>query len=100
MGSRVASVLRDPITLAVGALAVHRLTRLVVDDEVTAPLRKRLTEAAPEGHLAYLLSCPWCVSIWLGAGWAALAVAAPPVAAGAGAVLAWSSATGLLASVE
>jgi hypothetical protein len=89
MGSRVASVLRDPITLAVGALAVHRLTRLVVDDEVTAPLRKRLTEAAPEGRIAYL-----------GAGWAALAVAAPPVAAGAGAVLAWSSATGLLASVE
>lgn len=98
MGSRVA-VLRDPVSLAVGALAVHRLTRLVAVDEVTAPLRASVSGRNPEGRLAYLLSCPWCVSVYVAAGWAALTVAAPPVAAGAGAALAWSSVTGLLASV-
>lgn len=100
MGSRVADRFRDPLTLAVGALAVHRLTRLTVEDEVTAPLRQRVLDAAPEGRLAYFLTCPWCVSVWVAGGWALLTAAAPTVAAGAGAVLAWSSATGLLASVE
>lgn len=99
MGARL-SVLRDPTALAVGALAVHRLTRLALEDEVTAPIRERITEAAPEGRLAYFVTCPWCVSMWAAAAWAALTVAAPAVAAPLGAVLAWSSVTGLLASVE
>lgn len=99
MGSRVAR-LRDPVTLAVGALAVHRLTRLVVEDTIADPIRDRIRERAPEGRLAYFLTCPWCVSVWIGAGWALLAGTRPGVAAGAGAALAWSSATGLLASVE
>lgn len=99
MGVRLSSF-RDPAALAVGALAVHRLTRLVVEDEVTRPARERLTAAAPEGRLAYFLTCPWCVSMWVAAGWAALTAAAPAVAAPAGAALAWSSATGLLSSLE
>jgi hypothetical protein len=40
--------LRDPVTLTVGALAVHRLTRLAVEDELTRPLRERIT-AGPRG---------------------------------------------------
>jgi hypothetical protein len=40
------------------------------------------------------------VSIYVAAGWAALTVAAPAVAVPAGAALAWSSVTGLLASLE
>lgn len=99
MGARL-SALRDPVSLAVGALAVHRLTRLAVEDEVTRPLRERIEEAAPEGRLAYFVTCPWCVSIWVGAGWAALSAAAPAVTAPLGAVLAWSSVTGLLSSME
>lgn len=94
------SSFRDPATLLVGALAVHRLTRLVTEDEVTRPVRERVQDAAPEGRLAYLLTCPWCVSVWIGAGWAALTAAAPAVAAPAGAALAWSSVTGLLSSWE
>jgi hypothetical protein len=92
--------LRDPVTLTVGALAVHRLTRLATEDELTASLRRRISSAAPEGRLAYLVTCPWCVSVYVAAGWAALTVAAPAVTAPAGAVLAWSSVTGLLASLE
>lgn len=92
--------LRDPVALAVGALAVHRLTRLATADEVTAPLRERVTDAAPEGRLAYLATCPWCVSVYAAAGWAVLTAAAPRAATAAGAVLAWSSVTGLLSSWE
>lgn len=99
MGNRLAA-LSDPASLAVGALAVHRLTRLATEDEITEPVRQRITTAAPEGRLAYLVTCPWCVSMWAGAGWAALTVAAPRTARALGAVLAWSSVTGLLASVE
>jgi hypothetical protein len=92
--------LRDPVTLTVGALAVHRLTRLATEDELTASLRRRISSAAPEGRLAYLVTCPWCVSVYVAAAWAALAVSAPAVAVPAGAALAWSSVTGLLASLE
>jgi hypothetical protein len=109
MGSRVVPVLRDPVTLIVGALAVHRLTRLITEDEITDPIRERLNPVVVNGprgieressRLGYLVRCPWCVSPYVAAGWAALTVAAPAVAATAGAVLAWSSVTGLLASLE
>lgn len=100
MGSRVVPVLRDPVTLLVGALAVHRLTRLVTEDELTAPLRNAAAGRNPEGRLAYLVRCPWCASPYVAAGWALLAVTAPTIAAPVGAVLAWSSVTGLLASME
>jgi hypothetical protein len=106
MGAR-RSAFRDPATLAVSALAVHRLTRLAVADEVTRPLRERVTSWA-EGdawrpahpQVAYFINCPWCISLWVAAGWAALTAAAPAVAAPAGAALAWSTAAGLLTSVE
>lgn len=102
------SSLRDPTALTVGALAVHRLTRLVVDDEVSAPLREWAQGAKEDTpvawrertRLGYLVACPWCVSMWAAAGWAALTVAAPRAAATAGAVLAWSSVAGLLSSWE
>jgi hypothetical protein len=92
------SALRDPVALVVGGLAVHRLTRLLVDDEVTRPLRERAERLGDRA--AYLAHCPRCVSVWVAAGWAGLAVAAPAVAAPAGAVLAWSAVSGLLSSLE
>jgi hypothetical protein len=98
---------RDPALLAVGALAVHRLTRLVIEDEVTSPVRARIrrwsdgtAERPAHPAVSYFLTCPWCVSVWVAAGWATLTATAPAVAAPAGAVLAWSSAAGLLSSLE
>lgn len=52
-------------------LAVARLTRLVVEDAILDRPRAWLQSRKPDGPLAYLLGCPWCVSIWLGAGVAA-----------------------------
>lgn len=100
MGARALMLFRDPPALAVGALAVYRLTRLVVEDEVTRPVREAVVLNSPESRLAYLIGCPWCVSMWAAAAWAGLTLAAPAVAAPAGAVLAWSAVSGLLSSLE
>lgn len=49
-------------------LAFARLVVLITMDMITARPREAVVEALKErGHnmLAYLLLCPWCVSIWL-----------------------------------
>jgi hypothetical protein len=50
------------------ALAVFRLTKLVVDDEIFADVRDKLLDRFPpeSTKLGYLITCPWCVSIYLG----------------------------------
>jgi hypothetical protein len=62
-------------------LAIHRLTRLAVADEIPVvkvpreklqnwfdPLDGRLPPAGGRlRSIAYLLGCPWCMSIWIGA---------------------------------
>lgn len=53
--------------LVVDVLATYRLTKLVIDDELTADLREKAFEHLnPDGKIAYLLTCPWCVSFWAG----------------------------------
>jgi hypothetical protein len=99
MGFRASTPFRDPTALTVSALAVYRLTRLLVEDEVTRPVRERLAENA-EGRLAYFVTCPWCVSVWVGAAWVGFTAAAPAVAAPVGAAFAWSAVAGLLSSLE
>jgi hypothetical protein len=61
--------------LAMGATA--RLTRLVTADVLMEPARDRLACLnAPDSALCYLLTCPWCASMWIAppvvlAAWAA-----------------------------
>lgn len=50
-------------TLATHVLATSRLTRLVIDDKITEPIRNRLHDLNSP-TLSYLITCPWCVSIW------------------------------------
>ncbi|HEY3630784.1 MAG TPA: DUF1360 domain-containing protein, partial [Jatrophihabitantaceae bacterium] len=74
------------IWLVVDALAVYRLTRLAVKDTITQPARRWLFgldragdgcpfagPAAPFANTLYALttaivSCPWCMSVWVSAG--------------------------------
>lgn len=56
---------------------IWRAARLAAVDEVTRPLRERIAARNPTGHFAYLVSCPWCVSVWLAPPIAAAAVCAP-----------------------
>jgi hypothetical protein len=58
--------------------AVYRATRLIVADDIALPLRMWVMDRFGEdGKMAYLVECPWCMSIWVGAaGVAGLTVAA------------------------
>ena len=53
-------------------LATFRATRLVNEDEITAPFRRlvcrldRDMEPGEVGRWTYFITCPWCVSIWVG----------------------------------
>ncbi len=76
------------ITFLKDALATYRLTRLVVDDVITAPIREQIFEKHPphDRSWSYALTCPWCASIWIGLGVAASRALVPkvwdPVASG------------------
>lgn len=74
------------IEVAIRAAATARLTRLVVDDEITREMREAVEGLWPGSKAAYFVTCPYCVSVWAGA----LAAVLPlPVAS----ALAFSSGT-------
>jgi hypothetical protein len=77
----------DLITLLVFILAVFRITHLFIYDRITLFIRKPFVEEiyleneSGEGHyeviykgnsfsqaIGYLLSCPWCLGIWVSIG--------------------------------
>ncbi len=58
------------VDLVVDGLATYRLVKLVRDDRITESFRTAVeeTQGPPErSKVTYLLSCPWCLSIWFGA---------------------------------
>lgn len=58
----------SPLDLVIDILATQRVTRLVVDDELTSPVREYIWKNHPpdETRLGYFVTCPFCVSIWAG----------------------------------
>lgn len=58
-----------PLELINDLLAIKRLTKLAQEDYLTEPIRSRLYEKFPpeSSKIGYLLSCPWCLSMWIGA---------------------------------
>jgi hypothetical protein len=54
------------INLLIDVLAVARLTRLVVEDQLTQPLRDVIDGNYQESRVAYLVHCPRCMSVWAG----------------------------------
>jgi Protein of unknown function (DUF1360) len=89
----------DALVLAVDALATFRLTRLLVEDEITSPIRKAVWKRydPSDSKLGYLFTCPWCVSIWVGAGIVAARYAAPAQWEPVARVFAGSAVTGMIA---
>ena len=56
-----------PLVLAVTVLAVARVTRFVVADQLTEGFRAWvINRFGSESNLAYLVHCNWCTSIWAG----------------------------------
>jgi hypothetical protein len=55
-------------SLSLTIFAVARVTRLINSDRITeAPRNAVLKRLDPEGLAAYLVVCPWCVSVYVGA---------------------------------
>ena len=51
------------------ALATYRLTKLVIDDKITEGPREYVFAHAGDpsvSKISYLITCPWCVSIYAG----------------------------------
>jgi hypothetical protein len=64
---------------AVDAVAAVRLTQLVVSDQITDPIRQKIWDKHPvESGSGYLISCPYCSSMYV----AALVMAARRLAPG------------------
>lgn len=58
--------------LTLGATA--RLTRLITDDYLTRHLRAfAFRRTGHDSDLSYLLTCPWCLGLWVSGGLFALA---------------------------
>ncbi len=56
--------------LLVDGLASYRLMKLVRDDLITEPARaavQRRTGPPEQSKASYLMTCPWCLSIYFGA---------------------------------
>jgi hypothetical protein len=60
--------LLDLTTLIVLMFAVARVTRLIVDDKISLPLRQWvLRKSGEDGWFFYLVTCPWCMGVWVAA---------------------------------
>jgi len=55
----------DLVSLVLLLLAVARLTRLVVTDQIGLPIRQWvLVRSGDQGWWTYAIHCPWCVGMW------------------------------------
>ena len=68
----------EVVPLLIYALAFARVVYLVTTDDITEPARDAVIgwlddrPATLGAFLAKLITCPWCASVWLGAGAAPL----------------------------
>lgn len=54
------------LTFLIVGLAVYRVTRLIIADKITQPLRERTVDKLPEASkLRELFHCPFCISIYV-----------------------------------
>lgn len=83
----------DLADIALGGLAVHKFTRLLSRASVTAPVRAPFTqfeeaagsgehvesarEGAVRGTIGKLLTCPFCLGVWIGTAYVAALNLAP-----------------------
>lgn len=88
----------DVLDVVVDVLAAHRITKLVIEDEITADLRSDFLDRhdPATSKLGYLVTCPWCTGFWVSAGVVAARRAAPGLWGGIALALATSSAVGIL----
>lgn len=93
-------ILEKLLWLLVDIVAVYRLTKLAIDDEILYDIRAKVWEKYPPetSKIGYLFTCVWCMSIWMGIGVFALRKVNPELANYVSSVLAASAATGIAIS--
>ncbi|QDH93167.1 hypothetical protein SEA_VERITY_13 [Gordonia phage Verity] len=59
----------DPLTTVLTILFIWRLTRLLIADAILERPRNAIVrKLGPDQWFAYLITCAWCSSVWIGAG--------------------------------
>lgn len=81
------------VTLIVVGLAVFRVTRLLVVDSITDPIRDFFAQWTFTDEL---LACPWCAGFWVGVGATIVYAVNPDVAFWLSLPFAFSAVAGLL----
>lgn len=57
--------MRDVLRFISDILAVYRLTKMIMEDRITLEFRDWYWNRFPSNtKMGFLLTCPWCVSIW------------------------------------
>ena len=85
--------------LLVASLATYRLTRLFTADKITERIREALI--ARSDFFGYLITCDWCLSIWIAPALASIVMTTDTTIIDIAVhALALSAATGLIATVE
>lgn len=81
-------------------LANYRLARLIVVDQITAPLRERLWKRFPPStQFGYLFTCMWCTSMWTAILIVVCYILNPVLTTIIAAILALSAAVGIIDTV-
>jgi hypothetical protein len=85
------------LRLVIDIAAVYRLTKLATHDVILQDIREKIWEKFPpeSTKIGYLTTCPWCMSIWAGAGIFALRKVSPETADYVSSVLAASAVAGI-----
>lgn len=94
------TLIHDPIDVAVLSLASYRLARLMVEDEITAPIRERIWKRFPpeSSKVGYLFTCYWCSGVWSASALQLSRIIAPKTTRVVEAGLAAAAVAGLLAA--
>lgn len=92
--------MRDITSLALTSLATYRLSRLVVQDELTAPIRETVWKWAPpeRSKIGYFFTCYWCTSIYAASALEISRIIAPRTTRAVETVLAASAVAGVMAA--
>jgi len=90
------------LQIAILGLATYRTTRLFTRDTILNPIRNWIWKKCPpeKSFIGYLLTCEWCMSVWVGSGFVLSAIIIPEVTYIVATISALSAIAGLLTAYE
>ena len=86
------------VTFIILALAIFRLTRVIVVDEIFSDLRDRIWEKFPPetSYVGFFFTCEWCVSMWVALPTVLLYALYPSITLTVGCIFALSAVSSLI----